>query len=253
MQIGSAAVQSSSTQASLPAQWRTPKVSAADTSSSSLTASPDSTVTLSAAGTRLAAADKDAAGQNAEPSKDTSNAEQANPQQQQMDRQAIAELSSRDADVRSHEQAHASVGGAYAGSPSFTMQRGPDGKSYAVGGEVGIDVSAVANDPAATISKMEVVMRAALAPADPSAQDLRVAAQAQGLAAAARAELAQQRRADAMEQAEKKQQEKTEPDSAASDSPSTDNAQNPSAAASLQVYQSVAAPLDTTPQLVAIA
>lgn len=253
MQIGSTAVQSSSTQASLPAQLRTPKVSAADGSSSSLPASPDTTVTLSADGTRLAAADKDAAAQNADPSKQTGSAEQTNPQQQQLDRQAIAELSSRDADVRSHEQAHASVGGAYAGSPSFTMQRGPDGKSYAVGGEVGIDVSAVANDPAATISKMEVVMRAALAPADPSAQDLRVAAQAQGLASAARAELAQQRRADAVEQAEKKQQEKTNADSAADDSPSTDNAQNASTSASLQVYQSVAAPLDSTPQLVAIA
>ncbi len=253
MQIGSTAVQSSSTQASLPAQLRTPKVSAADASSSSLTASPDTTVTLSADGTRLAAADKDAAAQNADPSKTTSKAEEANPQQQQLDRQAIAELSSRDADVRSHEQAHASVGGAYAGSPSFTMQRGPDGKSYAVGGEVGIDVSAVPNDPAATISKMEVVMRAALAPADPSAQDLRVAAQAQGLASAARAELAQQRRADAAEQAQNKQQEKTQADSAAGDSASTDNAQNASTSASLEVYQSIASPLDTTPQLVAIA
>ncbi len=251
MQIGSAAVQSSTTQALLPAQLRTSSASSGD-SASSPPASADTTVTLSADGTRLAAADKAAEASDAGSSTKSENADETNPQQQQLDRQAIAELSSRDADVRSHEQAHASVGGAYAGSPSFTMQRGPDGKSYAVGGEVGIDVSSVPNDPAATISKMEVVMRAALAPADPSAQDLRVAAQAQGLASAARAELAQQRRAETVEQAEKKQKENVEGEPQTSDE-AADTAQSASTSASLQVYQSIAAPLDSTPQIVAIA
>lgn len=233
MQIGSA-IFPLSTPALSPAPARSP----ADTSATPATeSSPDTTVTLSADGTRLSAADQDSAAKAKQ-----------NPQQAQLDRQAISELASRDADVRSHEQAHASVGGAYAGSPSFTMQRGPDGKSYAVGGEVGIDVSAVANDPAATISKMEVVMRAALAPADPSAQDLRVAAQAQGLAAAARAELAQERRADAVEQAEKKRLEEESDETAASEAaPASD------ASASLQVYQSIASPTDTAPQIEAFA
>jgi hypothetical protein len=237
MQIGSAATYPLSPPGTLPATGRLPADTPAVSSTSS-ESSPDTTVTLSADGTRLSAADQDAAAAKAE----------QNPQQAQLDRQAIAELSGRDADVRSHEQAHASVGGAYAGSPSFTLQRGPDGKSYAVGGEVGIDVSAVANDPAATISKMEVVMRAALAPADPSAQDLRVAAQAQGLAAAARAELAQDRRSDAVEAAEKKRLEKEQEDAPVSESaPSSD------ASASLQVYQSVAAPTDTAPRIDAFA
>lgn len=243
MQIGSAATQPLATQARLPASWR----AASDTSSptSSSVESSDTTVTLSADGTRLAAADaeKNASGDP------TADGKQPSPQQEQQDRQKLAELSSRDADVRAHEQAHASVGGAYAGSPSYTMQRGPDGKSYAVGGEVGIDVSAVPNDPAATISKMEVVMRAALAPADPSAQDRRVAAEAQGLAAAARAELAKQRRTDAAEQTE----EKREAEQADEASSTTDTTQNTNTSASLQVYQSIAAPLDSTPQLVAVA
>lgn len=243
MQIGSAATQPLATQARLPAPWR----AASDTSSTATSSveTSDTTVTLSADGTRLAAADaegKTSGDKNAD-------GKAVSPQQEQQDRQKLAELSSRDADVRAHEQAHAAVGGAYAGSPSYTMQRGPDGKSYAVGGEVGIDVSAVANDPAATISKMQVVMRAALAPADPSAQDLRVAAQAQGLASAARAELARQQRTDATEQAEEKRQaEKT--DEAAS---ATDTTQNASTSASLQVYQSIAAPLDSSPQIVAVA
>ncbi len=114
----------------------------------------------------------------------------------------IADLASRDREVRVHEQAHASVGGAYAGAPTYTFKRGPDGKSYAVAGEVGIDTSPVPNDPEATLRKMELVQRAALAPAEPSAQDLRVAAEAAAQATQARAELAQLRREEAMAAAE---------------------------------------------------
>ena len=55
----------------------------------------------------------------------------------------------------------------------------------------------VANDPEATLRKMDVVIRAALAPAEPSAQDLQVTAQALGLMAEARVQLAQQQRSEA--------------------------------------------------------
>ncbi|WP_439887286.1 putative metalloprotease CJM1_0395 family protein [Pseudomonas sp. MBLB4123] len=109
--------------------------------------------------------------------------------QQRQDQQRLAELASRDRDVRAHEQAHAAVGGPYAGAPSYSYSRGPDGRLYAAAGEVAIDLAVVANDPAATVRKMEVVVRAALAPAEPSAQDLRVAAQAQAQMVQARAEL----------------------------------------------------------------
>lgn len=114
----------------------------------------------------------------------------ASPQQQALQQQQITELASRDREVRSHEQAHAAVGGSYAGAPTYSFKRGPDGQTYAVSGEVSIDVSPIPNDPAATLRKMELVQQAALAPAEPSAQDLRVAAQAQVLAAQARSELA---------------------------------------------------------------
>lgn len=125
-------------------------------------------------------------------------------QQQRQERLEIAELASRDREVRAHEQAHASVGGSYAGAPTYIFKRGPDGKSYAVGGEVGIDTSPVPNDPEATLRKMELVQRAALAPAEPSAQDRRVAAQASAQAAVARAELAQLRRAEEASAAEER-------------------------------------------------
>ncbi len=101
-------------------------------------------------------------------------------------------LQQRDDEVRQHERAHASVGGQYAGAPSYDFKRGPDGGQYAVGGEVPIDVSPIADDPAATIQKMQQVRRAALAPAEPSGADRSIAAQAAMQEAVARQELAAQ-------------------------------------------------------------
>jgi len=108
----------------------------------------------------------------------------------------IKELKARDTEVRIHEQAHASVGGQYAGSPSYEYQRGPDGTNYAVGGEVQIDVSEIPGDPQATIDKMQTVRAAALAPAEPSGADRSIAADATQKLAAAQAELAQPKSED---------------------------------------------------------
>ncbi|MCB9960004.1 MAG: hypothetical protein H6843_15510 [Rhodospirillaceae bacterium] len=101
----------------------------------------------------------------------------------------VAALKERDAEVRRHEQAHAAAGGAYAGQPTYEYQTGPDGNRYAVGGEVDIDVAPVPDDPAATIRKMDVVIRAALAPEEPSPQDHRVAEQARATRDEARRDL----------------------------------------------------------------
>ncbi len=106
----------------------------------------------------------------------------------------VDQLAARDREVRNHEEAHARVGGQYAGNPSYTFQQGPDGKQYAIGGEVPIDVSAVPDDPEATIAKMEVVKAAALAPAEPSGQDRKVAAIAEATRQQAIADLAELRR-----------------------------------------------------------
>ncbi len=110
------------------------------------------------------------------------------------EKREVQQLKRVDAEVRRHEAAHASAGGAFTGSPSYTYQTGPDGKRYAVGGEVSIDASPVAGDPEATIAKMRTVRRAANAPADPSGQDRAVAAAAGRTESQARAELAAQRR-----------------------------------------------------------
>ncbi len=109
------------------------------------------------------------------------------------ERAQVDELKQTDRKVRAHEQAHAAAGGAYASSPSYEYENGPDGNRYAIGGEVSIDVSPVSGDPEATIQKMEVVKRAALAPAEPSPQDRAVAAQADQTRLKAQAELREQR------------------------------------------------------------
>ncbi|MBI5324556.1 MAG: hypothetical protein HZB41_04670 [Ignavibacteriae bacterium] len=105
------------------------------------------------------------------------------------EKKTVEVLLKADKMVRAHEQAHRSVGGNLVkGGTSFTYTTGPDGKVYATGGEVQIDISPVKDDPEATIQKMNQVRAAALAPADPSAQDRSVAALAQSIAANARAE-----------------------------------------------------------------
>jgi hypothetical protein len=108
-------------------------------------------------------------------------------------RQQMQRLRQADQQVRQHEAAHQTAGGQYVqGSPSYQYKTGPDGKQYAVGGEVRIDTSAVPGDPEATIRKMQQIRRAALAPAQPSAQDRAVAAKAAQIEQQARAELRSQ-------------------------------------------------------------
>jgi hypothetical protein len=104
----------------------------------------------------------------------------------------LTELKQRDTEVRTHEQAHVAMGGQYASAPSYQFERGPDGQPYAVEGEVQIDVSTIPGDPAATISKMQQVIRAALAPAEPSAADRQVANEAAQQIADAKAQQALQ-------------------------------------------------------------
>jgi hypothetical protein len=95
----------------------------------------------------------------------------------------VQELADTDRKVRVHEQAHVSAGGALVkGGPHYSFRTGPDGKRYAVGGEVDIDTSPVKGDLDATIRKASRIQAAALAPAEPSPQDRAVAARAAKMA-----------------------------------------------------------------------
>jgi hypothetical protein len=116
----------------------------------------------------------------------------------QSDLSLVQAMRARDREVRSHEQAHVAASGGLAnGGPSYQFARGPDGRLYATGGEVNIDVSAVANDPRATIDKAQKIRRAALAPTNPSQQDKAVAARASAMAMQAKIEIQRAAREDA--------------------------------------------------------
>lgn len=123
----------------------------------------------------------------------------AEQERQQVERDQIQELAARDREVRAHEQAHAAVAGQYGSSPTYSFVRGPDGVSYAVGGEVKIDTSPIPGDPEATLRKAQQLRRAANAPAEPSSQDGSVAALAAQMEQQARAELREQQAIEAEE------------------------------------------------------
>ncbi|MBT8340623.1 MAG: hypothetical protein HKP58_20250 [Desulfatitalea sp.] len=125
------------------------------------------------------------------------------------EKQQINELKKRDAEVKAHEQAHMAAGGGLVqGGASYQYQRGPDGKMYAVGGEVKIDVSPE-RTPEGTIRKMQQVKGAALAPAQPSGTDRAVAARAAQIEAQARGQMTKERQ----EETEKSDQTDTQADS----------------------------------------
>lgn len=106
------------------------------------------------------------------------------------DQRLVEQLKQRDAEVRAHEQAHMAAGGGHITSgPSYSYQSGPDGKRYAIGGEVGIDTSMKAGDPEGNLEKARAIIRAAMAPAEPSSQDVRVAAAARAMESRAQQEL----------------------------------------------------------------
>ncbi len=109
----------------------------------------------------------------------------------------LDKLKARDAEVRTHEQAHvAAAGSLVRGGINYTYRTGPDGTRYAVGGSVSIDTSK-ADTPEATITKAQQIRRAALAPAEPSSADHAAAAKASKMEAEARAELRKQQAEEA--------------------------------------------------------
>jgi hypothetical protein len=105
----------------------------------------------------------------------------------------VQKLRRQDAEVRRHERAHAAAAGPYGSPPVFQYTRGPDGKLYAIDGEVRIDVNAESS-PEATIAKMEIVIRAALAPANPSSEDRAVANKARQQLIEAQRELGEKKK-----------------------------------------------------------
>lgn len=147
-----------------------------------------------------AAAPESGGGRNADPfesgagkAEEDNEASEGNPLQLTEEEEAqVEDMKERDREVRTHEQAHVAAGGGLVrGGASYQTETGPDGKAYAVGGEVQIDTSE-AGSPEASMTKARRIKAAALAPAEPSSQDRAVAAQASQMESAARTEKREQ-------------------------------------------------------------
>ena len=108
----------------------------------------------------------------------------------QQQQEQVDQLKKIDKDTRAHEQAHlAAAGGLAVSGANYKLTTGPDGKQYANGGDVSVDVSP-GRTPEETVRKARIIQAAALAPADPSGQDFSVAAQAGAMEQQAQAEIA---------------------------------------------------------------
>ena len=113
----------------------------------------------------------------------------------------VIELQRRDLEVRTHEAAHMSAGAGLTTGASYSYQRGPDDKMYAIGGEVGIDTSP-GKTPEETLKKAAQIKRAALAPAQPSSADLQVAATATNMELDAKMEIQKNQNQETKEKTE---------------------------------------------------
>ncbi|MDF1874473.1 hypothetical protein JHD48_01855 [Sulfurimonas sp. SAG-AH-194-I05] len=109
----------------------------------------------------------------------------------------LVDLEARDAEVRAHESAHQSVGGGMTGAATFTYQQGPDGKMYAIGGEVSISTSG-GSTPQESIANARQVAAAAMAAGDPSSQDFAVASSARVIEMKAQQQLTKERQNEAL-------------------------------------------------------
>jgi len=109
------------------------------------------------------------------------------------EKQLLKELSARDGEVRAHEAAHQAAGGGMTGAASYTYQQGPDGKMYAIGGEVSISMKS-GSTPEETIANARQIASAAMAAGDPSPQDFAVASSARVMEIKAQQQLAKEQR-----------------------------------------------------------
>ncbi|EQA3526209.1 putative metalloprotease CJM1_0395 family protein [Campylobacter coli] len=118
----------------------------------------------------------------------------------------VRELQSIDRNVKAHEAAHQAAGGGLAGAASFTYTRGPDNQMYATAGEVPISMQK-GNTPEETIANARQIAAAAMAPADPSPQDYKVAANAAKMEFEARAEAMKLKAEEAKEKEENEEKQ----------------------------------------------
>ncbi len=119
--------------------------------------------------------------------KNSSSKEELSPDEERL----VRDLQSRDSEVKAHESAHQAAGGGMTGAASYTYQQGPDGRMYAIGGEVSISMKS-GSTPEETIANARQIAAAAMAAGNPSPQDYAVASSARVMEMKAQQQLARQ-------------------------------------------------------------
>jgi hypothetical protein len=116
---------------------------------------------------------------------------------QELDRseqRKLKKLEQRDQEVRQHEQAHVQAAGSLLVSgPHYEYVTGPDGNRYVINGHVNLDVSPE-EEPKETARKADRIVRAALAPMNPSSDDYAIANNARRMKAKALQEVQREQR-----------------------------------------------------------
>ena len=129
--------------------------------------------------------------------KDTNavNKEELSPDEERL----VRDLQARDSEVKAHEAAHQAAGGGMTGAASYTYQQGPDGKMYAIGGEVSISMK-TGSTPQETIANARQIVAAAMAAGNPSPQDYAVASSARVIEMKATQQLAREQQEELLAQ-----------------------------------------------------
>jgi hypothetical protein len=137
-----------------------------------------------------AGTEKELQGKEAEDKKKSQNSNELTEDEKRL----VKDLQARDSEVKAHEAAHQAAGGGMTGAASFSYQQGPDGRMYAIGGEVSISTKG-GSTPQETIANARQFQAAAMAPANPSGQDFAVAASAKMMEMKAQQELVKEQQA----------------------------------------------------------
>ncbi|MFZ2959902.1 MAG: putative metalloprotease CJM1_0395 family protein [Candidatus Ozemobacteraceae bacterium] len=121
-------------------------------------------------------------------SKDTKSADNKNDRSQKT---RLEELERQDAYIRMAIDARSlQLKPGMQGLPTYEFVRGPDGKQYAVSGELPLNVEKVQGDPEATIQNAQNIRRVALSSPSPAPGDRMAAIEASRIEYEARLELA---------------------------------------------------------------
>lgn len=140
---------------------------------------------------------KDSDAKKLQEEQEKKSSQKTNNELSQDEKRLVKDFQARDGEVKAHEAAHQAAGSGMTGAASYTYQQGPDGKMYAIGGEVSISMKS-GSTPEETIKNARQIVAAAMAAGSPSPQDFSVASSAKVMEMKAEQQLAREKQEEAL-------------------------------------------------------